>query len=132
LELSHHVLVSGLNTSPSGGFFIKIGLGGISVRSSSVSEVFLVSNIGVDNVKFGIVSNKSSVSLGDGVVGDFEEVFEGGDLFDINSVSFGSGVVEVTFEFNEEIHNFLGGTCVSEVLSDHNEGLGKMGHWGET
>ena len=132
MELSHHVLVSGLDTFPSGGFFIKVSLGSISVRSSGVSEVFLVSDIGIDNFKFGIVGIKSSVSFGDGLVGDFEEVFEGTDLFDIDSVSFQSGVVEVLFEFDEEVHNLLGGGFVGEVLSDHDEGLGKMGHWGET
>ena len=91
-----------------------------------------MSDIGIDNFKFGIVGIKSSVSFGDGLVGDFEEVFEGTDLFDIDSVSFQSGVVEVLFEFDEEVHNLLGGGFVGEVLSDHDEGLGKMGHWGET
>ena len=132
MELSHHVLVRGVNTFPSGGFFIKVSLGSISVRSSGVSEVFLVSDIGIDNFKFGIVGIKSSVSFGDSLVGDFEEVFEGSDLFDIDSVSFQYGVVEVLFEFDEEIHNFFGSGFVGEVLSDHDKGLGKMDHWGET
>lgn len=121
-----------MDTFPSGGFFIEVSLGSISVGSSGVSEVFLVGDIGVDNFKFGIVDNESSVSLGDGVVGNFEEVFENGDLFDIDSIGISSGGVEVVFKFVEEVHDFLGGGLVGEVLGDHNEGLGKMSHWGET
>ena len=110
-------------TFPSGGFFIKIGLGSISVTGGGVSEVFLVSDISINNIEFGIVGIKSSVSFGDSLLGDFKEMFKGGNLFNIDSVSFESRIVEILFEFVQEVHDFLGSGFVSEVLSDFDEGF---------
>ena len=123
MELSHQVLVSFLNSFPSGGFFIKVGLSGISVTGGSVSEVFLMGNIGIDNIKFGVIVNKSSFSIGDGLVGDSKESFKGSNLFNIDSVSFESGIMETLFQLVQEIQNFCGSGLVSKVLSNFGKGF---------
>lgn len=83
----------------------------------------MVGDIGINNFEFGIVSYKSSVSFDESLFGNFHEVFEGGDLFNVYSISFKLRCLKVFFEFVKEFHNFSGGRSIGEILSDGDEGF---------
>jgi hypothetical protein len=117
---------------PSGGLFIKILLGDVSVIGSDVSSFFLVSDVRVDNVKFGVVGQKSSFSLLDGVIADGEEFVEDIDLGNVDSVGISSGLHKVLEKLVKKVKDLLGGTLVSEILGQFSESLGKMSDWGKS
>jgi len=129
-ELSNVGFVRGLDTFPSGGLFIEVSLGIISVSGGSVSEVFLVSDIGIDDVESGVVGINSGLGFIDSLLGDFHEVVVGLNLLSVDSVHLSSGFVEVELEFLEKSENFLDGFTVGEILGHLNENLGDMAPFG--
>lgn len=132
LELIHVSFVVGNIGIPSGNFLIEVGLSGVSVDSSSVSEFFLVGDLGVDNLEGSIVGLKSGLSLLNGVVADSEESLEGLDFLSVDSIGLSSGVHKVLEELVQEIKDLLGGRSVSEFLGELDESLGKMSDGGDT
>jgi len=132
LELGHVSFVVGNISVPSGGFFIKIDLGNISIGSSGVSEFFLVSDVSIDKVEFGVVGEKSGLSLLNGVVTDGEEVVESLNLLSVDSVGISLGGQEVLEEIVEETEDLSGGTFISEFLGHLDKSLGEMSDTGVT
>ena len=129
-ELNNVSFVRGLDTFPSGGLFVEVGLGSISVGGGSVSEVFLVSDISIDDVEGGVVGINSGLGLIDSLLRDFHEVVVGLNLLSVDSVHLSSGFVEVHFEFFEKSENFLNGFTGGEILGHLNEDLGDMAPFG--
>ena len=126
LELGHVFLISGLNAFPSLGLKIKVFLGLISVGFSSVSELLLVGDFGVDNVKISLVGSDSSFGLVNGVLRLGHEGLVKLDFESILSVHLGSVGVKITKKVLEKGINFSDGLSIGEILSKLKEGFGEM------
>jgi hypothetical protein len=125
-EFSNVSFVVGNIGVPSGGLFIKISLGKISISGGSISEFFLVSDVSVDKVELGVVGEKSGLSLLNSVVTDGEEVVESLNLLSVNSVGISLGVQEVLEEVVKKVEDLLGGAGISKLLGHLDESLGEM------
>jgi hypothetical protein len=132
LELGHVSFVVSNIGVPSGGLFIKISLGNISVVGSGVSEFFLVSDVGVNKVELGVVGEESGLSLLNGVVTDGEEFVESLNLLGVNSVGISLGLQEVSKEVVQKTEDLLGGTRISKFLGHLDKSLGEMSDTGVT